>query len=275
MSARRPSRSAGTLPAAARRCTARSARRQRVERIAAPAPPARPAHGACSAICSSSASICCSRLGQRAFALVQLDVGVEAGRTRWRISASDLVALRQRALQHLALLDQAGELQVGARRRCSPAARARPAASASAARCAPIAASSAARLWPKKSSSQLAVELQGAAVADGAGQRRRVDAVLGVALAGGVERPGRAAGRRRRGRCRRWPPPARRAPATSAGSASRPAPGRSASQCSGRRSRATSRRQAAPQARRTTPALAGRPGWRSARCPSCWRSRPE
>ena len=56
-----------------------------------------------------------ARLGPHAFALAQLDRGVEAGRDALARQREHLLALRERALQDLALLDQARELHVGAR----------------------------------------------------------------------------------------------------------------------------------------------------------------
>ena len=102
-----------------------------------------------------------ARLGQRALALAQLDGGVEPGLHALADQAEQLVALRQRAQRDLALLEQAGELQIGAgdvaRQQHARGLRRRPPA----ARSAPIAASSAARLRPKKSSSQERGDLQG------------------------------------------------------------------------------------------------------------------
>ena len=56
-----------------------------------------------------------ARLRAQAFALAQLDRGVEAGGDALAGQREHLLALRERALQDLALLDRARELHVGAR----------------------------------------------------------------------------------------------------------------------------------------------------------------
>ena len=57
-----------------------------------------------------------ARLRAQAFALAQLDRGVEAGGDALARQREHLLALRERALQDLALLDRTRELHVGARR---------------------------------------------------------------------------------------------------------------------------------------------------------------
>ena len=114
MSARRPSRSAGTTPGIGTARTVGQPRRQRVAGVGRQRGERGERMAGQRDLLVDRFDLL-ARLGQRAFALAQLDGGVEAGREALADQREDLVALRQRALQHVALLDQAGQLHVVAR----------------------------------------------------------------------------------------------------------------------------------------------------------------
>ena len=114
MSARRPTRSAGTTSGIGDRVQRRQRRRERLEALRRLGQQRRQRVARERDLLVDGLDLL-ARLGPRALALAQLDGGVEAGADALPRQREDFFALRESALQNGALLDQAREL----RRRCA------------------------------------------------------------------------------------------------------------------------------------------------------------